>query len=41
MIVFQRNAYFRDGGLGCLGTYLAMRVAFWRFYFSFGWRVSK
>lgn len=36
-----RNVFYRDAGLGCLGTYRSVRIAIGPLYISFGFRVSK
>jgi hypothetical protein len=41
MFTVGRIALFRDAGLGCLGSFRAVRISFWRIYLAFGWRVSK
>lgn len=41
MFSIGRLAFFRDAGLGCLGSYRTIRIAFGPLYFSFGWRVEK
>ena len=41
MLSIGKTAYYRDGGLGCLGTYRSISIAFGPVYLCFAWRIRE